>query len=55
MQQRFFTSNLTKGLFTALKYKKSSHGDIKGKSAFQTIATELYKQLKETNKNYFSR
>ena len=49
------TRNSTKVLFTALKYKKSSHGDIKGKSAFQTIAIELYKQPKETNWNYFSR
>ena len=28
---------------------------IKGKSAFQTIAIELYKHPKETNRNYFSR
>ena len=34
---------------------KSSHDDIKEKSAFQTIAIELYKQPKETNRNYFSR
>ena len=32
-----------------------SHGDIKGKSVFQTIAIELYKQSKETNRNYFSK
>ena len=40
-------------LFTALNV--SSHGDIKGKSAFQTIAIELYKQPKKTNRNFFSR
>ena len=49
------TRNSTKVLFTALKYKKSSHGDIKGKSAFQTIAIELHKQPKGTNRNHFSR
>ena len=32
--------------FAALKYKTSSHDDNEGKSAFQTIAIELYKQPK---------
>ena len=31
----------------ALKYKKSSHDDNKGKSAFQTTVIELYKQPKK--------
>ena len=42
-------------LFTASKYKKSLTVHIKEKSAFQTIAVELYKQPKETNKTCFSR
>ena len=30
-----------------IKIQKTSHDDTKGKSAFQTIAIELYKQQKE--------
>ena len=38
-------------LLVALKdKKKSSHDDNEWKSAFQTIATELYKQLKRKKK-----
>ena len=54
IQQRSFNINFAKVLFTGLKYKKALTA-IKGKSAFQTIAIELYKQPKETNRNYFSR
>ena len=54
IQQRSFTRNFAKELFTGLKYKKALAA-IKGKSAFQTIVIELYKQPKETNRNYFSR
>ena len=54
IQQRSFTRNFAKVLFTGLKYKKALTA-IKGKSAFQIIAIELYKQPKETNRNYFSR
>ena len=54
IQQRSFTINFAKVLFTGLKYKKALTA-IKGKSAFQTIAIELYKHPKETNRNYFSR
>ena len=39
----------------SIKIQKTTHSDIKGKSAFQTIAIELYKQPKETNRNSFSR
>ena len=43
------------GVIYSIKIQKTTHSDIKGKSAFQTIAIELYKQPKETNRNFFSR
>ena len=43
------------GVIYSIKIHKTTHSDIKGKSAFQTIAIELYKQPKETNRNSFSR
>ena len=43
IQQKCFPRNLTKVLFAALKNKKSSHNNNERKSAFQTIAIELYK------------
>ena len=33
-----------------IKIQKTSHDDTKGKSAFQTIAIELYKQQKEAKR-----
>ena len=39
-----------KALLLALKDKKCSHDDNKGKSALQTIATELYKVPKRQTK-----
>ena len=42
--------NLTKVFLAALKNKKSFHDDNEGKSAFQTIAIELYKQPKNNQK-----
>ena len=39
-----------KEVVCSIKNKKSSHGSNGGKSVFQTIAIELYKQPKQTNK-----
>ena len=47
---RWFVKNLTKVFHVALKYKKSSYDDNEGKSAFQPIAIELYKQPKNKAK-----
>ena len=38
--------------FVALKNKESSHDDNEGKSAFQTISIELYKQNKKQKKEH---
>ena len=41
-------------IICGIKIQKSTYSDIKEKSAFQTIAIQLYKQPKETNRNSFS-
>ena len=42
---------LNESVFAALKDKKSCHDDIEGKSAFQTIAIEIYKQQQQQQQN----
>ena len=42
------------GVICSIKIQKSTYSDINEKSAFRTIAIQLYKQPKETNRNSFS-